>query len=242
MTDKELRRLSRGELLEMLLAQTRENQRLREELERTQAELKNREILIAKSGTMAEASLRLNGMFEAADRAVSQYLENVRRIADEQLASLTVATAQNGKDPAKPPEETLEPDSLLAGKHPAAQAPQEPDLAAVLLGGDGTPDAENPEEEEFASDEELQDEDLYDSVIFFPQRKSAATVEPKEESMPAVLFPKEGTGPENPAGKEGADCPGPRLRSGRMRPAGHWRTDVPGLDKRLAEEPTECYE
>ena len=42
MTDKELRRLSRGELLEMLLAQTRENQRLREELERTQAELKNR--------------------------------------------------------------------------------------------------------------------------------------------------------------------------------------------------------
>lgn len=103
MTDKELRRLSRGELLEMLLAQTRENQRLREELERTQAELKNREILIAKSGTMAEASLRLNGMFEAADRAVSQYLENVRRIADEQLASLAVATAQNGKAPAKPP-------------------------------------------------------------------------------------------------------------------------------------------
>ena len=50
------------------------------------------------------------------------------------------------------------------------------------------------------------------------------------------------TGPENPAGKEGADRPGPRLRSGRMRPAGHRRTDVPGLDKRLAEEPTECYE
>ena len=243
MTDKELRRLSRGELLEMLLAQTRENQRLREELERTQAELKNREILIAKSGTMAEASLRLNGMFEAADRAVSQYLENVRRIADEQLASLTVATAQNGKDPAKPPEETLEPESLFAGEHPAARPPLEPDLAAVLLGGDGAPDAENPEEEEFASDEELPDEDLYDSVIFFPQRKSGdATVQPKEESMPAVLFPKEGTGPENPAGKEGADRPGPRLRSGRMRPAGHRRTDVPGLDKRLAEEPTECYE
>ena len=32
---------------------------------------------------MAEAALRLNGVFEAADRAAQQYLENIRRMAEE---------------------------------------------------------------------------------------------------------------------------------------------------------------
>ena len=32
---------------------------------------------------MAEAALQLNGVFEAADRAAKQYLENIRRMAEE---------------------------------------------------------------------------------------------------------------------------------------------------------------
>ena len=36
-----------------------------------------------QAGTMAEASMKLNGVFEAADRAARQYLENIRRIAEE---------------------------------------------------------------------------------------------------------------------------------------------------------------
>ena len=38
MTDKELRRLSRSELLEMLIIETKENARLRSELEQARAE------------------------------------------------------------------------------------------------------------------------------------------------------------------------------------------------------------
>ena len=83
MTDKELRRLSRRELLEMLIAETEENTRLRGELEQARAKLADRRILLEKSGSMAEAALRLNGVMEAADKAALQYLENVRRMAQE---------------------------------------------------------------------------------------------------------------------------------------------------------------
>ena len=83
MTDKELRRLSRRELLEMLIAETEENTRLRSELEQAREKLADRRILLAESGSMAEAALRLNGVLEAADKAALQYLENVRRMARE---------------------------------------------------------------------------------------------------------------------------------------------------------------
>ena len=82
MTDKELRGLSRRELLELLVARERENQQLRQELDDARAELNKRQIDIAKTGTMAEAALLLNGIFDAADRAARQYLENIRLRAE----------------------------------------------------------------------------------------------------------------------------------------------------------------
>lgn len=75
MTDKELKRLSRAELLEMLLAQTEDNERLKTELAQAQKALDDRRILIDECGTMAEAALKLNGVFDAVDKAVRQYLE-----------------------------------------------------------------------------------------------------------------------------------------------------------------------
>lgn len=83
MTDKELKRLSRAELLEMLLAQMEENEKLNQRLQEAQAALADRQIAIEQSGTMAEAALRLNNIFEAADRAARQYVENIRRQASE---------------------------------------------------------------------------------------------------------------------------------------------------------------
>ena len=82
MTDKELRGLSRRELLELLVAREKENQQLRQELDDARAELNKRQIDVAKAGTMAEAALLLNGIFDAADRAAQQYLENIRLRAE----------------------------------------------------------------------------------------------------------------------------------------------------------------
>ena len=83
MTEKELRRLSRRELLEMLITRTMENERLTEELQQARKELSDRKFIQEHTGSMAEAALQLNGVFEAADRAAKQYLENIRRMAEE---------------------------------------------------------------------------------------------------------------------------------------------------------------
>ena len=87
MTEKELKRLSRAELLEMLLAQAEENKKLKEQLQAAQDALSDRKIAIQNCGSLAEAALRLNGVFEAADQAVQQYLENVQRLAREGRAA-----------------------------------------------------------------------------------------------------------------------------------------------------------
>lgn len=82
MTDKELKRLSRAELLQMLLDKTREAERLQKELEHAKAKLESREIMLQDVGSIAEASLKLSGVFEAAQRAVDLYLENIERRYD----------------------------------------------------------------------------------------------------------------------------------------------------------------
>ena len=78
MTEKELHKLKRGELLEMMLAQSREIDTLRAKVRELEVKLADREIRIQESGSIAEAALRLNGIFEAAQAAADQYLENVK--------------------------------------------------------------------------------------------------------------------------------------------------------------------
>ena len=73
MTERELRRLSRADLLELLLAQRRENEQLRCILDQTQAQLADRTIKIENAGSIAEASLQLNGIFTAAQDTCQQY-------------------------------------------------------------------------------------------------------------------------------------------------------------------------
>ena len=43
--------------------------------------MKERQILIAESGSIAEAALKLNDIFKSADNAASQYLENIKRLS-----------------------------------------------------------------------------------------------------------------------------------------------------------------
>ncbi len=86
MTERELRKLSRADLLELLLEERRENEQLRTKLEKAGERLTERTIRLKEAGSIAEASLRLNGVFEAAEAAAAQYVENVRRLAAEEQA------------------------------------------------------------------------------------------------------------------------------------------------------------
>lgn len=91
MKDKALRRLSRADLLELLIERTRENDqmaaRLREveqQLKRANQQLEERRIAIDNAGSIAEAALQVNGMIDAAQRTASQYIENIERMQKEQ--------------------------------------------------------------------------------------------------------------------------------------------------------------
>lgn len=86
MTDTELSRLSRKELLEMLLRLSEENQELKAKLEQAESALKDRQIKIDSAGSLAEASMMLNGVFEAAQAACRQYTENIEALSQRQEA------------------------------------------------------------------------------------------------------------------------------------------------------------
>ncbi len=82
MTNQDLKKLSRADLLELLLEERRENERLRAVLKKACEKLADKKVRIDNAGSIAEAALRLNGVFEAAEAAASQYLDNVKRLAD----------------------------------------------------------------------------------------------------------------------------------------------------------------
>ena len=83
MTDQELKKLRRSDLLELLIAQEKENERLRSQVEQLEKRLADRAIDLEQAGSIAEAALRLNGVFQAAQAAADQYLENIRRLSEE---------------------------------------------------------------------------------------------------------------------------------------------------------------
>ena len=80
MTDKELHKLRRAELLELLVSLSEENEALQKEIDALKDALDRRTIQMQDSGSIAEAALKVSGVFEAAQDAADRYLENVRAL------------------------------------------------------------------------------------------------------------------------------------------------------------------
>lgn len=83
MTNKDLKKLSRTELLELLLVQTKENERLRDRIEKLEQMLSDRQLQIQNAGNLAQAVLQINGVMEAAQAAAQQYLDNITAMEQE---------------------------------------------------------------------------------------------------------------------------------------------------------------
>lgn len=98
---KRLSRLSRGDLLEILITQSKENKDLKEQLaltteqsEQLRRQLQDRRIKISKAGTLAEATFLLNGVLESAQQAAQQYLENLPEVAGREQEANAVSYGQ----------------------------------------------------------------------------------------------------------------------------------------------------
>ena len=81
---KELRKLKRVDLMELLVSQAEEIEHLQHRVLELEDQLNDRNILIAKAGSIAEASLEINKIFEVAQKTADQYLKNINRLAEQQ--------------------------------------------------------------------------------------------------------------------------------------------------------------
>lgn len=75
--ENSLKKMKRKDLLEILLLQNKKINELEIELNKAKELLTKREIVISEAGSIAEASLKLNGVFEVAQRAADDYLKSV---------------------------------------------------------------------------------------------------------------------------------------------------------------------
>ena len=98
MTEKELSKLRKPEMLRIMLDQQREIRRLEQELAQANEKLASRRTGLKKAGSIAEASLALTGIFEEAQKAADGYLESIRTLAEDE--------EEDGEDPppSEPPE------------------------------------------------------------------------------------------------------------------------------------------
>lgn len=78
MEQKDLKKIKRKELLELMLEQAKRIQELELEIKDLKSELDSKKIKIKESGSIAEAALKLNNIFEDAENAVNQYYENFK--------------------------------------------------------------------------------------------------------------------------------------------------------------------
>lgn len=86
MTNHELKKLSRKDLLELLIDQAKEIEQLREALEAAEQKLADRKIALEEAGSIAEAALMVNGVFTAAQEACAQYVYNITELSQKQEA------------------------------------------------------------------------------------------------------------------------------------------------------------
>lgn len=84
MTDRELKKLSRADLLELLLNQIKENEELQKKIDELQDQLDSRLIMIDNAGSIAEAALEINNMFMTAQKTYEQYMTNMQFLNDRQ--------------------------------------------------------------------------------------------------------------------------------------------------------------
>ena len=83
MDNKELRKMNRKELLEIILAQTKRIEDLELEIKKVKGELNSKKIEIEEAGNIAEAALKLNKVFETAEIAAEQYIKAIKNKEDK---------------------------------------------------------------------------------------------------------------------------------------------------------------
>lgn len=84
MTDKELKKLRRNDLLELLIKQMESNEQLQSQHDVLNAKLQSREINLETPGSIYDTVAQVSEVFRNADQIAEQYLENTRLLTERQ--------------------------------------------------------------------------------------------------------------------------------------------------------------
>lgn len=95
MTDKELKRLSRRELVDIIYELQKKDAERENEIERLQSALSKKELAVSEAGSIAEAALKVNGVFEAAQAAANQYLISLHAANADATEKIETARKQS---------------------------------------------------------------------------------------------------------------------------------------------------
>jgi hypothetical protein len=78
MTDKEFKRLSRSQLIEIIYQLQLQNDQLAEQNKALENALEDKRLRISNTGNLAEAALEINDCFRNAQNAADQYLNEIK--------------------------------------------------------------------------------------------------------------------------------------------------------------------
>lgn len=108
MKKEKIKRYKKTELLELLIRLRTENDQLRAELADCKKRLEDKTIAIDNAGSIADAAMQLSGIFEAAQAACAQYVENIEAHSGEQARICARMEAEAAEKCRKMEADTLE--------------------------------------------------------------------------------------------------------------------------------------
>ena len=94
MTDKEFKRLSRAQLIEIIYQLQLQIDKLDEEKQELESKLADKRLRLQSAGNIAEAALEINDCFRSAQNAAEQYLNEIKAIREETEAERQRILAQ----------------------------------------------------------------------------------------------------------------------------------------------------
>ena len=83
MTDKEFKRLSRAQLIDIIYQLQLQLDKVNEEKQELENELKDKRLRLSNAGNIADAALEINNCFRSAQNAAEQYLNEIKAIREE---------------------------------------------------------------------------------------------------------------------------------------------------------------
>ena len=100
MADKEFKRLSRSQLIEIIYQLQLKQEELTADNEKLSKALADKRLRVSKAGNIAEAALEIHNVMQAAQDAASQYLEEIRimRTETEEKCQRLLEKAQKDAD------------------------------------------------------------------------------------------------------------------------------------------------